>query len=257
MLEGPAGTGKTTFLNATLDMIGERNWAQVTLQDLAEARFAPALLENKLVGTFDDLGNKPMKTVTRIKALTGGHPWLTVERKHEDQYDAPLYAKLLFTCNEMPLGADKSQAWLDRLCLIPFNNRFRDTEADDKDMPAKLATSEALEFLFVFAVSGLKTLTENDWQFPEPESVEVELEDYNKRNDTVAAFVDECCTVMAGLKAERGQWYSRYYEWAEASGLYPISKSKAFKRLREDYECEDYQNNSGKRFFKGIGLRAE
>ncbi len=255
VLEGPAGTGKTTFLDALLRMIGPRNWTQVTLQDLAENRFASARLENKLVGCFDDLDSTSMKTVSHVKALTGGHPWLTVERKCKDAYKAPLYARLVFSCNEMPRARDKSQAWLDRVFLLPFTNRFRDTSGEDRQMPDKLSTTEAQQVLFALAVSGLKMLAEeHDWRFPEPESVGLELKDYHIRNDSVAAFVEECCIVSPHGKARRGLWYDAYRAWAEASGLHPVSKRNAYRRLRDDYGCEDHQTHDGGRFFVGIGL---
>ncbi len=254
VLEGPGGTGKSTFFDAFLNVMGEKSWAEITLQDLAENRFASARLENKLLGCFDDMGSTPMKTVSKVKALTGGHKWLSVERKGDDQYKAPLYARLLFTCNEMPRGADKGQAWYDRLCILPFENRFRNTGRDDKDMPEKLARPSARRTLFALAVGGLQTLMENDWQFSEPESVAVELDEYRKRNDSVAAFVDERCTINTGLKANRTLWYEEYREWAEDAGLHPVSRRKAYRRLREDYNCEDYQTDNGTRMFKGVGL---
>jgi putative DNA primase/helicase len=254
VLEGPAGTGKTTFLDAVLAVIGRRNWAQVTLQDLAENRFASARLENKLLGCFDDLDSTSMKTVSQVKALTGGHPFLTVERKCKDAYRAPLYARLLFTCNEMPRGG-KSQAWYDRLLLLPFKNRFRETGAEDRAMSDKLITAEAQETLFALAVAGLKMLAEDhSWRFPAPESTARELNDYRLRNDSVAAFVEDQCILSPHAKAERGMWYDGYRAWAEASGLHPVSRRNAYERLREDYGCEDYQGSSGRRYFVGIGL---
>ncbi len=254
VLEGPGGTGKSTFFDAFLNVMGDKSWAEITLQDLAENRFASARLENKLLGCFDDMGSTPMKTVSKVKALTGGHKWLSVERKGDDAYKAPLYARLLFTCNEMPRGSDKGQAWYDRLCILPFENRFRNTGRDDKDMPQKLARPSARRTLFALAVGGLNQLISNDWQFSEPESVIVELDEYRKRNDSVAAFVDERCTVNTGLKVNRTLWYEEYRDWADDAGLHPVSRRKAYRRLREDYSCEDYQTDNGTRMFKGVGL---
>ncbi len=61
---GPENKGKTTLLEGFLEMLGERNWAHLPLQDLTDNRFAGAQLENKLAGCFDDIDSVPMKTAS-------------------------------------------------------------------------------------------------------------------------------------------------------------------------------------------------
>jgi len=256
-LVGPGGSGKTTMLEAHLGMLGAANWSQVTLQDLAENRFAPARLENKLVGAFDDLDSTALKSVSKIKALTGGFPWLDVERKCRDAYRAPLYARLIFTCNEMPRSPDKSEAWYDRVCLIPFQRRFRDTVDEDRNMPAKLATPEARQALFALAVAGLRTLADNEWRFPEPQSVGVELSEYRCRNDSIAAFMEDRCLRGPDMKVQRTQWYEAYKQWCEASGLHPVGRNIAYQHLRDEFGCSDQTGHAGGRSIVGIALLTE
>lgn len=254
VLEGPAGTGKTTFLGAVENLIGSKNWVEITLQKLAEDDFASARLENKLLAFYDDLDERALKSASKIKALTGGHPWHIVERKFKDAYDAPLYAKLFFACNSVPSSPDKSQAWLDRLTIIPFESRFRGEKEEDPDMTAKLTTESARKTLFRYATEGLKRLIENGWRFSRSKSVEEALEEYRRKNDTLAAFIKEECELGLENYVSRKQLYESYRNYCEQIGQYSVSRRKVYRRLREDHDVKDDKDEEGNRFFRGIHL---
>lgn len=254
ILEGVAGTGKTTFLDAFIGMLGDNNWAQVTLQDLAENRFAPAKLENKLLGCFDDLDNQALRSVSKIKAMTGGFPWLDIERKCENAYRAPLYARLMFTCNEIPTGPDKSNAWYDRFSILSFKNVFRGTDKDDRNLAEKLATEDARQKLFAMAVSGLKTLAENEWRFPEPATSNDELKLYEQCNNSIRAFIDECCELEKGAKTYRTKIKEEYASYCQNNHLKEESSHSLYKYLRETLHCLDNKDEKGGRCFSGIQI---
>ncbi len=251
VLHGPARTGKTTFLEAFQNMLGERNWELITLQQLADDKFALARLQDKLVGMFDDLDSAPLKSTSIPKALTGGFRWLEVERKHQDGYKAPLYTRFLFTCNEVPNAPDKSGAWYRRLCLIPFQNIIA---KPDPTLADKLNTPLARQTMLKMAVLGLRALIADDWCFPEPESVGVELAEYRLKNDSVAAFVHDACVRGADRSVRRFGWYQSYSEWCKDGGMHPLSARRAYERLRQDYNCLDRKDERGVRWLDGIGL---
>ena len=254
VMEGVAGTGKTTFLEAFLDLLGRGNWAQVTLQDLAGNRFAPARLQNKLVGTFDDLDSSALKSASQIKALTGGFPWLSVERKGQDAYRAPLYARLIFTCNKMPRSPDKTSAWYRRLCLIPFEHKFTGSDHEDKELPRKLRSREARETLFLYAVGGLTELMDNGWLFSDSETTTEKLEEYKRENDSVAAFVDERCITGGHFKVSRTLMFNTYRDWCEESGLPATGRNSFYRRLRDEFGFSEYKSQ-GRRMFQAVGLK--
>ena len=79
---------------------------------------------------------------------------------------------------------------------------------------------------------------------------------YRRRNDSVAAFVDDCCVLAPELRVNRKRWYAAYHEWAEEAGLRPVSRQRAFGRAREDYGCRDRKSN-GVFFLEGIALQEE
>lgn len=256
VLEGPPGTGKTTFYRILLNLLGDRNWVQVTLQNLADNRFAPATLENRLLGGFDDIDNAPLESASIIRSLTGGSASLNVERKGEDPYDTPLYARLLFTTNEMPPGPDKTDAWYDRLLLMPFPNRFRGTEREDKKLGEKLMAPEVRQALFARAVKALGALiVEHDWTFPLPAHVQERLARYQARNDSVGAFLlsSSHCILQPGVRVARSRWYEAYQEWCREVGESDLSRQRAYDALRTDHGIAD-RTVQGKRQLVGVGL---
>ena len=251
VLVGDGDSGKTTFLDAFLDMYGPSNWAQVSLHDLASNRFAAAGAENKPLVCFDDLDGQHLKSSSVIKALTGGHQWVRIERKGKDAYRSPLYARFLFTCNEIPCGPDKSGAWYRRICVLPFDHVIPKTRRD-AEFGEKLETPAARQAMFAFAVWGLRLLMEGNWQFPEPPSVARVMRAYRARNDSVAAFVQDCCQLDPAYQMDRVLWYKAYNSWAEEAGLHPISRQKAYDQLREAYGCGFGQLHDGSRVVRGI-----
>jgi len=177
VLQGPGDSGKTTLLNLIEELVGEENFEMVELHDLAGNRFAAARLENKLLGVFDDIKGGRLDDTSIAKVITGGGGFISVERKGKDAYKAPLYAHLLFTCNSMPTAPDKSDAWYNRVCLIPMTNVIPKSE-QVKGLQEELATGENLKGLFRFAVEGLQKLLKSNLIYPEPEAVKKALDEY-------------------------------------------------------------------------------
>lgn len=256
VLQGPADTGKTTFLTIGVALVGERNVTQVSLQDLADNRFAAASLENKLLCVFDDMGSKPLRDTSIPKVLTGGINTLRIERKGRDAYLAPLYARLLFTTNDMPSAPDKSRAWYKRLCLLPFTKVI----PRDKSIPnlaAQLITPEALQYLFAAAVGGLQELIANRMRFPETRSSAEALAAYQMKNDTVAAFVQDGCELGPQVQVRRAAWYESYQQWCAANGHKPVGRNTAYVRLRGSFAVSDGKDVAGHGVFRGIGCHRD
>ena len=249
VLVGPESTGKTTFLSVVQALIGERNVAVASLQDLADNRFALAQVDHKLLCVFDDLDNAPIKRASVPKVLTGGFPRIRVERKCKDAYEAPLYARLLFTCNEMPTSPDKTGAWYRRVCLVPFD---RKPVEEDRDLMAKLTAPAALQRLLVLAVKGLGALIERGMEFPQPESCAGLLRKYRTYNDSVAAFVEERCAIGPEEFTQRPFFYDAYTKWCQESGLHPVERTKALARLRNLVPIEEVKRDHGIMVIKGL-----
>lgn len=246
---GPTSTGKTTFLTVVQALVGELNTAVVSLQDLADNRFALAQLENKLLCVLDDLDNTPLRSAVVPKVLSGGFPRIRVEHKGKDAYSAPLYARLLFTCNEVPSCPDKTPAWYRRLLLLPFTKRPRRV---DPHLVEKVTTPEALQRLLVLVVQGLGRLIRNDMAFPEQVSSTELMSRYRGQNDTVVEFVGDCCEIGAEFRVLKTGWYKAYTDWCAGSGYRAVGRGEAYERACAIEGVQEVKGDRGERLLKGM-----
>ena len=90
------------------------------------------------------------------------------------------YAKMIFSCNQLPRIIDKSYGMYSRLMLIPFTATFTPYDEDyDPFIEDKITTSEALSYLLNIGLRGLRRLLYNN-KFTEPDVVKEALEKYKK-----------------------------------------------------------------------------
>ena len=80
-------------------------------------RFALSRLENKDINVDTELSAKSYNDLSTLKKLTDTQP-ITVEKKGKDLYDVELWAKLFFSCNELPVSSDDSDARYRREIIL-------------------------------------------------------------------------------------------------------------------------------------------
>lgn len=234
ILEGEGDNGKTELLTLIKNFIGMRNISIVSIQDLADNRFAPANLENKQLALFDDISELAIKNSSILKVLTGKFSTIRVEHKGVDAYEAPLYARLLFTCNVFPRSYDHSSAWYQRPLIIPFKNTFTGDDID-LGLAEELAKHASLERLLFLSVQALTNLIERKFRFvPTPSMMEAKGQ-YRIRTDTVTSFVEEECILSSNESVNKGVWYNRYAKWCEGGNDTPLGRNKAYDRLKNLY----------------------
>ncbi len=127
VLVGAANAGKSTLLSVAQEiLLGAGNVSNIPWQSLGD-RFNKAELFGKLANIFADLPSKNIDDGGMFKALTG-EDYITAERKNKDQFSFRPYARLLFSCNEIPRNyTDRSDGFYRRLIIIRF----------DKSVPAE------------------------------------------------------------------------------------------------------------------------
>lgn len=97
-----------------------------------EDRFIVSTLYGMELAYDADIGTDLLKSMARIKKLTGGDG-LPAEFKGGRQFTLHAYAKLLFSANDLPpiSGKQVDGALKDRAMVLPFFNK--DTRNEDKD----------------------------------------------------------------------------------------------------------------------------
>lgn len=252
MLTGSGANGKSTFIKLIIALIGKSNVSNIPLQELADNRFKRAELFGKLVNCFADLSTKEIENSSYFKTVVSGDE-IDAERKHKDPFSFRPFARLIFSANEIPRARDKTYAYYRRWLIIPFPNQFDENKAD-KGLLARLTTPEELSGFLNKALAGLRRLFVNE-QFSSSPTVESALDSYKTANDSIAAFVSDCCMLDPGMFVSKQSIYEAYKKYCADAGYGAVSNRKFYERLLGAYPAiTERRPAGGARVFAGIGL---
>ena len=216
ILTGEGDSGKSTFLNNTIEaLLPETAKAAVPLQDL-QKRFDMALLHNKVANIYADLETEALKDIGKIKTATGGGDKSKLERKGKDAFFDTLYAKMIFSCNTLPrnYSADKSDAFYNRIMIIPFNQVIPEHEKDPL-LDEKL--KKEIDGIFKWAIEGLIRFIAAGFKFSHSHEIEDKVNEYKKDNNPLLQFIDQYCTITNDEKDYiiRTKFQERYEKWCK------------------------------------------
>lgn len=167
------------------------------------------------------------------------------------------YATQLFSANEIPRSADKTDGMMRKLTFIPFNAKFSKNDDDYDPMIFEKITSEiALSYLLNLAIKGLRRLVQNK-RFTLPKVVEQAKQKYMIENSTVLTWVDESdMTVEEILNTPANDLYIKFTDWCKISNIREITGKKSFNRelirkfgLAEQQIQKRMNDGTRKRFF--------
>ena len=147
-------------------------FTSATLQELAKSDSKVVhQLRGKLANVCGDLPQKPIEDTGLLKQLTGEDD-ITADIKFKEAITFKNYARLLFSCNQMPTSySDKSEAFYNRLLIIPFNNVKKESEMD-RELKDKLFSE--IEGIMLRLIDGIKRLRENKYTFTTSDVIKTE-----------------------------------------------------------------------------------
>lgn len=259
-LLGEAGTGKSTFINILSRLIGRDNYCTIPLSRLAD-RFGLAPLTQKLLNLVGDMPTMPENGKSAgieamFKSVTAGDD-LPVEIKYQDGYTAKAIARMIFATNHMPDFVDRSAAVWDRIRIVPFNQRIRNTTAQNPHLSTELC--EELPGIFNWALRGLAMLRKRK-TFPEATEGEKIKDELRNQCDHERAFLSEKTEAYPGGFEVKDKLYAEYREWIQANGYRALGKSKFDQRVTAIYpsvtESRHRTENGQVRCFSGIRLKS-
>lgn len=211
IMYGKGKNGKSTILNMLKSFIGPDNCSTLDLSELA-GTFMTAELEHKLANIGDDIDADDISSTGKIKKLFTGESQ-TVQHKYGKPFTLRSYAKLLFSCNEIPRIKDKSEGMYSRLVFVPFLATFSESDPDfDPDIEAKMTSPQALSYLLNLALSGLsRLLTRN--RFTIPAASAEALDQYRISQSHVLSWLEEDEPTVDG--ATSTDLYDAFMVWCD------------------------------------------
>lgn len=260
ILVGSGSNGKSVFLRLLKEFLGPKNVSARTIQELIYNRFAPSNLYRKLANIFADIPNDALKTTSLFKALTG-EDMVSVEKKFgRDPIEFTNYAKLIFSANILPQAFDDTDAFYRRFILVEFPNKFEGDKADPFILK-KLTTKEELSGLFNVAIENLRNLI-NQGIFSNAKTIEKTREDYLKKADPVAYFVNEMVEEEPDGIIPINDVYEKFIDFCRENKLVPCSDRAFGKKFRLAVKfpfsiVRKEIDGRTKRCYAGIKIRGE
>jgi putative DNA primase/helicase len=192
LLVGPTDTGKSTFLNVVIRLLGEENVSNVALQDLETNRFQTVNLVGKLANVYSDIDKKELTQTRRFKTTTGGDR-ITVEKKFMHSFETYIYAKDLYSANQIPDTQDESDAFFNRWIVIPFEQQIL-PENQDRNLFEKLTTEKELSGILNALLKRLRSIIE-EGTIPNAPTAEQTRSIWLGRSDFVRMFLKRQCSM--------------------------------------------------------------
>lgn len=225
---GAPNAGKSTLLSVAQEvLLGGENVSNIPWQGLGD-RFNKAELFGKLANIFADLPSKNIDDNGMFKALTG-EDYITAERKNKDPFSFRPYARLLFSCNEIPKNyGDRSDGFYRRLIIIRFD---RSVPANQRDPNLREKLAVERNGILMWSLVGLKRLIANSYVFTETDRTRAELTRYKVESNSVLSFVEECCEVKTDAEVVREELFAKYKEYCNNAGLKPLSQANFNKEI--------------------------
>ncbi|MGU8230003.1 DNA primase family protein [Clostridium perfringens] len=250
---GPARTGKSTLLWVVeYLLLGKKNVSNIPWQEIGD-KFKTAELLGKLANVFSDLPSKSIDDTGIFKVVTG-EDYLMAEKKNKNPFKFKPFARLVFSCNELPRNyVDRTEGFYRRLIIVPFN---RQIEKSKIDKALKYKFQREKEGILNWALEGLKRLYENNFEFSENELTDGVKKEYKRENNNVISFVEECCELDSLFSCSRIELYESYKEFCVEAGLKALSQIKFNKELEGNFNIT--RSRSGKlRSWNGVRIKLE
>ena len=154
VLLGPAGTGKSTVSHVLTRLLGDDNTSSVSLEQMRES-FTLITLLGKLANISSEIETQEIRAGERIIKGITGEDQMALNEKYKPIIHATLTARLLFTCNQLPLFKDYGGSIGRRLLIIPMDTVIPEKDRDSELWP-KLESE--LPGVFNWALAGLREL---------------------------------------------------------------------------------------------------
>jgi phage/plasmid-associated DNA primase len=131
---GPGKSGKSTYANLAVALVGRGNTYSTDFENMEKNRFEAAAYMGKKLLLFQD-ADRWGGSVSKLKAITG-NDWIRSERKYQGETLDPFQYQgvVMITANEAIQSTDYTSGLARRRLTIPFDRPFAGTQAEQKEL---------------------------------------------------------------------------------------------------------------------------
>lgn len=224
VFQGDGQTGKSTFQDIIVKMVGENNRARVGI-DKMDADYYLATLLSKLVNIDDDaVDGKILENTGRFKSLVSGNE-ITVRQIFKEPVTFTPFATCMFSCNKLPRIMDKTSGLYRRLVIIELNNKVN---KPDPLFLMKLTARDMEYFLYKAVYWVGVALQEGKFRISQTE--QELLRKFKCRQSSLNEWVYEEGLMLKDIHGKSPlALYSFYIEWAQRNGYTKLPSALTFK----------------------------
>jgi P4 family phage/plasmid primase-like protien len=242
---GPPGTGKSVYHKVLSKMLGLKNCCTVKLHDFADAqqraKFYGRMLNVSAESKF--INQKVFVSSSVLEATSGD--LMDGKILYKDRFEFRPYTKHIVNFNDLPKWNDPELPFFDRLQVLAFTNRFRNTRRQIPNYDDILIREAA--GIVNWALRGLKQLQAKDFKGFDVPKASIELkEEYKREVDPVYHFAQKCLVPQAGTHIALRELYDVCFtefcqDIGEKAGDFLVPKRSFNKSLKAmDYEIRDH-----------------
>ena len=242
-LFGCESTGKTTALWYGRLMIGEKNTAKLSLQEIGHNDFAAAELNGKLLNICGDLERDEIRSLATFKQLTGGDG-KTANKKFGDYVELDWIGTFMFSANQIPSISGDPGSYLKRVQPIWFKRTYSGDE--NPEIGRRLRERPEVEGVIVRWVMALQAHElRGGYLKPDPEAAA----HFGSRSDQVRRFLMACTTEVPHKDGEeKGTILNAFERWAKDNHC-GMGRNTFYGRLDTlGYKAKKVKDLSGRRF---------
>lgn len=256
---GPQGNnGKTVFIETLMGILGDYSRQSVIDAFLAKpfandgptgqiARLAGA----RFVSIPEVPGGKKLNTQL-LKDLTGGDT-VTASFKYSQEFEYKSQMKLFMVGNGKVTITETTDAWWERLYLVPFTISIP-PERRDPALASKLRAER--DGILNWMVEGLKLYHEKPGKrLTIPATIKEAVQEYRLESDEFGAFLADKTIKGDALSVGGLVIYKAYETWAKENGINPM-KNPTFAKIISERGYQKKRTNQGI-VYVGIDVKSD
>ena len=252
ILVGDAATGKSTFVNAIKNVMGDyaTDMMPETLFENsanAIAQYDLATLRGRRFVVAQEAESEQRLRASLVKSLTGGDT-LKVRLPYQDPWSMPPSAKFLMVANRRP-NLDALDSGLKRRVVIIECGEAVPKQKRDVDLAEKLRSEKS--GILNWLLAGWSEVRRSGLDIPAVVQ-EASSQFFNDRNE-LSAFWEECVAKTPGEKVPVGELYQAYCSYCAQEAVKARGQREFGQLLRTILKVEQSRTGST-RYWKGISL---
>jgi len=254
MLYGNGNNGKTTFLEAIQNVLGDDHASTVASDILltkpGQTQHPTGLTDlygKRFILSVEPDVNKALAEAL-IKSITG-RDRIRARRMNEDFWEFKPTHTIFLACNHKPTLVGTDEGIKRRIKPVPFMVKF---SKPNKEIP-ELLKSEASGILN-WIVEGAEAYMTRPNSFDLPEKAQEFKDSYLAEQDRLREFFEDCVEDAHGERVESSLLWKTYMSWCNENGDDTVSR-KAFGIMVEERGYPAHRGEQWKRYRKNMRLK--